>query len=77
MEGSRFVERPPGWADHRFETQERIMALQFGQVEKRLERIEQLMGALEKRLWITVYGVVGVILAQAVQSIIEFTPKGG
>ena len=77
MEGSRFVKDSFGWHDQRFETQERIMALQFGQVEKRLERIEQLMGALEKRLWITVYGVVGVILAQAVQSIIEFTPKGG
>ena len=77
MEGSRFVERPPLWADHRFETQERIMALQFRQVEKRLERIEQLIEALEKRLWVTVYGVVGVILAQAVQSIMEFAPKGG
>lgn len=77
MEGSRFAERPGGWSDHRFDTQERIMALQFGQVEKRLERIEMLMGALEKRLWITVYGVVAVILAQAVQSILEFAPKGG
>ena len=77
MEGSRFVERPVGWTDHRFETQERIMALQFGQVEKRLERIEALMGALEKRLWVAVYGVVAVILAQAVQSIMEFAPKGG
>lgn len=77
MEGSRFVERAAGWADHRFETQERIMALQFGQVEKRLERIEMLMGALEKRLWVTVYGVVAVVLTQAVQSILEFAPKGG
>jgi len=77
MEGARFVERGGGWADHRFETQERIMALQFGQVEKRLERIEALMGMLEKRLWITVYGVVAVILTQAVQSILTYVPKGG
>ena len=53
------------------------MALQFGQVEKRLERIEALMGMLEKRLWMTVYGVVAVILTQAVQSILQFGPKGG
>lgn len=78
MEGSRFVKDPVGkWHDQRFEAQERIMALQFGQVEKRLERIESLIEGLEKRLWMTVYGVVGVILSQAVQSILEFAPKGG
>lgn len=68
---------PKDWHQHRFDTQERIMALQFGQVEKRLERIETLMGMLEKRLWVTVYGVVAVILTQAVQGIIDFVPKGG
>ncbi|MBU2958627.1 hypothetical protein Q4511_01670 [Paracoccus sp. 1_MG-2023] len=76
MEGSRF----PGdglWHDQRFEAQERIMALQFGQVERRLERIEALIEGLERRLWMTVYGVVAVILTQAVQGIIEFAPKGG
>ena len=77
MEGSRFVKEPFDWHDQRFDTQERIMALQFGQVERRLERIEALIEGLERRLWMTVYGVVGVILTQAVQSILEFTPKGG
>lgn len=62
---------------HRFEAQERVMALQFGSVDKRLERIEALIEGLEKRLWMTVYGVVGIILTQAVQSILEYTPKGG
>ena len=72
MEGSRFAEL----SDHRFDTQERIMALQFGQVEKRLERIEALMSLLERRLWVTVYGVVAVILSQAVQSILSWAPRG-
>lgn len=76
MEGSRFV-RDGLWHDQRFETQERIMALQFGTVEKRLERIEMLIEGLERRLWMTVYGVVAVILTQAVQGILEFAPKGG
>ncbi len=53
------------------------MALHFGQVERRLERIETLIEGLERRLWMTVYGVVAVILAQAVQGIVEFAPKGG
>ncbi len=77
MEGSRFVKDPFDWHDQRFEAHERIMALQFGQVERRLERIEGLMERLERRLWLTVYGVVAVILTQAVQSILQFTPKGG
>ena len=76
MEGSRFV-RETGWHDQRFDAQERIMALQFGAVEKRLERIEALIESLERRLWMTVYGVVAVILTQAVQGIMEFAPKGG
>ncbi|WP_199261695.1 GTA head formation protein, RCAP_rcc01685 family [Paracoccus binzhouensis] len=76
MEGSRFVKEPFDWHDQRFDTQERIMALQFGQVERRLERIEALIEGLERRLWMTVYGVVAVILTQAVQSILEYAPKG-
>ncbi|GHG28765.1 MULTISPECIES: GTA head formation protein, RCAP_rcc01685 family [Paracoccus] len=77
MEGSRFVKDGFGWHDQRFEVQERIMALQFGTMEKRLERIEALIEGLERRLWMTVYGVVAVILTQAVQGILEFAPKGG
>ena len=42
-----------------------------------LERIESLIEGLERRLWMTVYGVVAVILTQAVQSILQFAPKGG
>ncbi len=77
MDGSRFVKEPFDWHDQRFDTQERIMALQFGQVERRLERIEAMIEGLERRLWMTVYGVVAVILTQAVQSILEYAPKGG
>ena len=77
MEGSRFLKEPFAYHEQRFETQERIMALQFGQVERRLERIEAMIEGLERRLWMTVYGVVAVILTQAVQSILEYAPKGG
>ena len=63
MEGSKFIDRPSIWHEQKLEAQERIMALQFGQVDR--------------RLWMTVYGVVAVILTQAVQSILQFAPKGG
>ncbi|MDM7462992.1 MAG: hypothetical protein P3W95_005000 [Tepidimonas taiwanensis] len=76
MEGSRFLKEPFDYHERRVEATERIMALQFGQVERRLERIEEMISGLEKRLWMTVYGVVAVILTQAVQGIIEFAPKG-
>lgn len=74
--GSRYLKEPFECAhQHRFEATERIMALQFETVEKRLERIEAMILGVEKRLWMTVFGVVGVILSQAVQSLIEFGPQ--
>ncbi|WP_318527792.1 hypothetical protein [Defluviimonas sp. WL0050] len=74
--GSRYLKEPFQCAhEHRFEATERVMALQFEMVEKRLERIEAMIGGVEKRLWMTVFGVVGVFLAQAAQSLIEFGPK--
>lgn len=74
--GSRYLKEPFDCSHaQRFEATERIMELQFGAVDKRLDRIEQLIEGLEKRLWMTVYGVVGVILTQAVQSILEYAPK--
>ena len=76
MEGSKFVDRPGIWHEQKLEAQERIMALQFGTMEKRLERIEAMILGLEKRLWMTVYGVVAVILTQAVQGILDYVPKG-
>ena len=52
----------------RLEAHERVAKLQFDALTHRLDRIEALMERLEKRLWLTVYGVVAAILAQAFQS---------
>ncbi|WP_415184434.1 GTA head formation protein, RCAP_rcc01685 family [Phaeovulum sp.] len=73
--GSRYLKEPFEYHEQRFDATERIMALQFGQVEKRLERIEAMIIGLEKRLWMTVYGVVAVILTQAVQGVLEYGPR--
>ena len=54
----------------RLEAHERVAKLQFDALASRLERIEAVMERLEKRLWLTVYGVVAVILAQAVQPLL-------
>ncbi len=73
--GSRYLKEPFDVHEERFNATERIMELQFAQVDRRLERIEQMMIGLEKRLWMTVYGVVAVILTQAVQGVLDYAPK--
>ncbi|AOZ69260.1 hypothetical protein LPB142_07955 [Rhodobacter xanthinilyticus] len=73
--GSRYLKEPFEVHEQRFEATEKIMELQFSQVEKRLVRIETMIEGLEKRLWMTVYGVVAVILTQAIQGVLEYAPK--
>ena len=76
--GSRFLKQPFDYAhEMRVEATERIMEMQFAAVEKRLERIEQMIEGVEKRLWMTVFGVVGVILTEAVQSLMTIGPARG
>lgn len=58
----------------RLESHERVAKLQFDGLNRRLEQIEAMIERLERRLWLTVYGVVAVILAQAFQSILVATP---
>ena len=58
----------------RIDAQERMSALQFAQLNTQLGKIEVMMERLERRLWLTVYGVVGVILAQAFQSVLTVSP---
>jgi len=58
----------------RLEAQERLVALQFSQLNAQLYRLEETMHRLERRLWLTVYGVVGVILAKAFQSLLPLVP---
>ncbi|MGR3837517.1 MAG: GTA head formation protein, RCAP_rcc01685 family [Cognatishimia sp.] len=60
----------------RLEAHERVAKLQFDSLNKRLDRIEELIERLDRRLWLTVYGVVGVILAQAFGSLLQM-PMGG
>lgn len=73
--GSRYLKEPFEVHEQRFEATEKIMELQFNQVDRRLGRIETMIEGLEKRLWMTVYGVVAVILTQAVQGVLEYAPK--
>ena len=74
--GSRYLKEPFECAhEHRFDATEKIMTLQFDTVERRLERIEAMIIGVEKRLWMMVFGVAGVIVSEAVQSLWQFGPK--
>lgn len=58
----------------RLQAHERLSQVHHDNLCSRLERIEDMMARLEKRLWLAVYGVAGAILAQAFQSVLSATP---
>jgi hypothetical protein len=58
----------------RLEAHERVSEIHHENLLRRLDRLEDMMERMERRLWLTVYGVVAVILAQAVQSFLVVTP---
>ena len=58
----------------RLAAHERVSAVQHEHVCRHLDRLEEMMERLERRLWLAVYGVVAVILAQAVQSLVAAVP---
>ena len=57
----------------RVESEARLSQFQFAQANAQLARIEAAVERLEKRLWLTVYGVVALVLTQAVLSILKVT----
>jgi hypothetical protein len=58
----------------KLEAHEKLAAVQFAQLNTQITRLEVIMERLEKRLWLTVYGVVAVVLIQALQSIVTVAP---
>ncbi len=58
----------------RVEAHERLVELQVTQLTGALARVEAELERLERRLWLAVFGVVGVILSQAALQILEVTP---
>jgi hypothetical protein len=58
----------------RLEAHERVTRLQFEALEEKLARLEAMMERLEKRLWLSVYGVAAVILAQAFEGFLSAVP---
>jgi hypothetical protein len=54
----------------RLQAHERLSEVRMEALTRRVDTLEEMVERLERRLWLTVYGVVGVILAQAFQSVL-------
>ncbi|MCR9126075.1 MAG: hypothetical protein NXH82_08095 [Rhodobacteraceae bacterium] len=58
----------------RLEAHERVSQIHYDNINRRLDRIEEMMERLERRMWLAVYGVAAAILSQALQSVLIAGP---
>ena len=69
--GSRYLYAPFDAANARIEANERVQDERWQALAFRLSGIETALQRLEKRLWLAVFGVVSVILAQGVNHLLN------
>jgi hypothetical protein len=74
--GSRYLYAPFDAADAKIEANERVQAERWSALAFRLEGIEHALQRLEKRLWLAVFGVVSVILAQGINELLNLNIGG-
>ncbi len=55
----------------KLEAHERLVAMQFAQMALAIGKLEALMDRLEKRLWLTVYGVVAAVLGDFILGLVQ------
>mgnify|MGYP001827318286 CR=1 FL=1 len=58
----------------RLEAHERLTEVHFDNLLRRIDRLEEVIERLERRLWLTVYGVVAAVLSTGLQSIMVAIP---
>ncbi len=74
--GSRFLYEPfessrrPCEPDLKLAAYERIMAERWTALEYRLKVLETVLQRLERRMWLTIVGVAGVVLSEAAASLL-------
>ena len=69
--GSRYLYDPFDAASARIDANERVMEERWQALSVRLEGIEAALERLERRLWVAVFGMVSVVLAQGVSDILQ------
>jgi hypothetical protein len=74
--GSRYLYAPFDAANARIEANERVQDERWQALSFRLEAIEAALERLERRLWLAVFGVVSVVLAQGIHELIQLNGAG-
>jgi len=69
--GSRYLYAPFDAANARIDANERVLEERWQALTFRLEGIEGAISRLERRLWLAVFGVVSVVLAQGINELIQ------
>lgn len=69
--GSRYLYEPFDYAPvHQVEAYERVMEERWSALEYRLGIIEQMLERLERRVWLTIFGVTAAVLSETVTGLI-------
>jgi hypothetical protein len=69
--GSRYLYAPFDAANARIDANERVLEERWTALTFRLEGIEKALERLERRLWLAVFGVVAVILTEAISHLLD------
>jgi len=69
--GSRYLYDSFDATAARVEANERVAEERWAALEYRLGQIEAALERVERRIWLAVYGVAGVILARGAQMVLE------
>ena len=69
--GSRFLYEPFDVRNaHKIELNERVAEERWTALDYRLGLIDQTLARLERRVWLTILGVAGVVLSEAAKSVL-------
>ena len=69
--GSRYLYAPFDAASARIDANERVLEERWEGLNVRLTGIEAALERLERRLWVAVFGMVSVVLAQGLSDILQ------
>ena len=72
--GSRFLYEPFDVASARIDANERINDERWVALERRLQRLEEVIDRIERRMWLAMSGVAGFLAADIAISILKTVP---
>ncbi|WP_050929424.1 GTA head formation protein, RCAP_rcc01685 family [Aestuariivita boseongensis] len=56
----------------RLKAHERVTEVQFKMMTGQIDRVEEMVETIERRLWLIVYGMLAVILAETFRSVFTY-----